>query len=65
MASTAYEKGKEMAPSTEQIKDAASKAADTAKDLSSKALDKGKDLVEQAKQTDLYQHPIDKTKELA
>ena len=47
------------------MKDVASKAADTAKDLSSKALDKGKDLMEKAKKTELYQHPIDKTKELA
>jgi hypothetical protein len=28
-------------------------------------MDKGKDLVEKAKQSELYQHPVDKSKELA
>jgi hypothetical protein len=28
-------------------------------------MDKGKELVEKAKQTELYQHPVDKSKELA
>jgi hypothetical protein len=28
-------------------------------------MDKGKDLVEKAKQSEFYQHPVDKSKELA